>query len=154
MGDTLQVSRSGYYSWIKGEESARSRENRRLTELIRKLHEEHRKVYGSPRIHALLRRLGERCGLNRVARLMREAGIRARQARKFKATTNSRHNLPVALNLLRRDFQAPRPDTVWVSDVTCIATDEAGFTWQPPSISGQEDRWLVHERTNDKDPGL
>lgn len=124
MCEALQVSRSGYYSWIKGEESARSRENRRLTELIRKLHEEHRKVYGSPRIHALLRRLGERCGLNRVARLMREAGIRARQARKFKATTNSRHNLPVALNLLRRDFQAPKPDTVWVSDITYIATDE------------------------------
>ncbi len=124
MCEVLDVSRSGYYRWSKRPESTRKRENRRLTKLIREIHMEHRKVYGSPRIHAILRRKGERCSLNRVARLMKEARIKARQKKKFKATTNSRHGLPVWPNLLDRRFHIAGPNQAWVSDISYVRTTQ------------------------------
>ena len=102
----LNVSRSGYYAWLKGPESRRSRENRFLEDKIRVLHKASHGIYGSPRIHRDLVVSGVRCGKNRVARVMGEAGIRSRTKRKFKATTDSKHNLPVAPNLLNQNFTA------------------------------------------------
>ncbi len=120
----LNVSRSGFYAWKKRPESRRSRENRVLENRIRLSHANSHGIYGAPRIHQDLNDDGVRCEKNRVARIMRNAGIRSRTRKKFKATTNSRHNLPVAQNLLDRDFNAKAPDTAWVGDITYIWTDE------------------------------
>ena len=120
----LNVSRSGFYAWKMRPESRRSRENRVLEDRIRLSHANSHGIYGAPRIYQDLNDDGVRCGKNRVARIMRNAGIRSRTRKKFKATTNSRHNLPVAQNLLDRDFNAKAPDTAWVGDITYIWTDE------------------------------
>lgn len=120
----LGVSRSGYYDWLKRPESQRSRDDRRLKVRIRTIYQQNRCRYGSPRVHRTLRRRGTVCGRNRVARLMREDGLRARSRRKFKATTDSRHRHPVAPNLLNRQFDVLEPDTVWLGDITYIPTDE------------------------------
>ena len=124
MCDTLKVSRSGYYSWRVRPESKRKKASKDITHKIRVIHGMSRKTYGSPRIHAHLAADGITCGLNRVARLMRQAGIRAKTVRKFKATTNSRHNLPVAPNLLEKRFYTNVPNQVWVADITYIPTRE------------------------------
>ena len=120
----LKVSRSGFYAWLTRPESQRSRENRSLETKIRVFHAASHGIYGSPKIHQDLIDDGVRCGKNRVARIMREAGIRSRRKKKFKATTNSRHNLPVAANLLDQDFTAKTPDSVWVGDITYVPTQE------------------------------
>ncbi len=120
----LNVSRSGYYAWLKRPESRRSRDNRALEAKIRALHAASHGIYGSPKIHRDLIDDGVRCGKNRVARIMRKAGIRSRRTKKFKATTNSRHNLPVAANLLDQDFTAETPDSVWVGDITYVPTQQ------------------------------
>ena len=120
----LKVSRSGFYAWLTRPESQRSRENRALEAKIRVFHAASHGIYGSPKIHQDLIDDGVRCGKNRVARIMREAGIRSRRKKKFKATTNSRHNLPVAANLLDQDFTAKTPDRVWVGDITYVPTQE------------------------------
>ena len=124
MCTTLEVSRSGFYAWLGRPESQRSRDDRRLTELIREEFEKGRKVYGSPRVHAALKARSETCGLNRVARLMREAEMRSKVKPKFKRTTNSLHNHAVAANLLNQDFSTNGPNEVWSSDITYIPTDE------------------------------
>jgi transposase InsO family protein len=120
----LNVSRSGYYAWQKRPESSRSRQNRALEDKIRVLHKASHGIYGSPRVYLDLIHAGVRCGKNRVARIMRNAGIRSRTKRKFKATTNSKHNLPVAPNLLEQNFTVEAPDRVWVGDITYISTNE------------------------------
>jgi len=95
-----------------------------MTERISEIHKGSRSIYGAPRIHETLKARGIRCGLNRVARLMKEAGIRSKVKRKFKATTNSKHDHPIAPNLLNQDFKTYSPDAIWVSDITYIWTDE------------------------------
>ena len=120
----LHVSRSGYYSWRHRPESNRSRSNRILLPHIRIVHAQSRKNYGSPRVTDELVACGLTCGENRVARLMRENGIRAKRSRKFKVTTNSKHNYPVAPNRLKRRFEVSTPNSVWVSDITYIWTSE------------------------------
>ncbi len=120
----LNVSRSGFYSWLTRPESRRSIGNRALEDKIRVLHAASHGIYGSPKIHRDLTDEGIRCGRNRVARIMREAGIRSRTKKKFKATTNSRHNLPVAPNLLNQEFTVDAPDRTWVGDITYIHTRE------------------------------
>ena len=97
----LEVSRSGYYAWLKRPESRRSRKDRHLKVQIRTIFKMNKERYGSPRIHRTLRRR-EPIGRNRVARLMHEDGLMARSRRKFKATTDSNHRHPVAPNLLNR----------------------------------------------------
>jgi len=125
MCSVLEVSRSGFYAWLKRAESRRSREDRELTEQIRQIHEESHGIYGAPRIHAVLLRRGRRCGINRVARLMRLAGIRSRTYRRFRVrTTDSNHSLPIAPNVVDRDFTAEKPDQLWVADITYIPTSE------------------------------
>jgi transposase InsO family protein len=120
----LNVSRSGFYTWRKRPESPRSRENRALKDRIRVLHADSHGIYGSPRIHRDLKEAGVRCGKNRVARIMRDAGIRSRTRKKFKATTNSKHDLPVAPNLLNQHFSVEAADSAWVGDITYVWTDE------------------------------
>ena len=120
----LDVSPSAYYAWRARPESRRVREDRRLLVEIKAIHQAKRGTYGSPRIHAELKSQGQSHGLKRVARLMRENDIRAKQKRKFKATTDSKHSHPVAPNLLQRDFEATAPNQKWVADITFIPTRE------------------------------
>ena len=91
---------------------------------IRAIHSASHGSYGSPRVHEELRDQGKVVSLNRVRRLMKKNGIAARHKRKFRATTDSRHNLPVAPNLLGQEFVTERPDQVWLADVTYLWTDE------------------------------
>jgi len=120
MSEVFGVSRSGYYSWTGREPSDRTQENRRLLRLIKKIWLKSGKTYGSPRIHQQLLREGETASRPRVARLMRKEGIQSQIRPKWVATTDSKHQLPVAPNLLDQDFTADRLDQVWVSDITYI----------------------------------
>jgi transposase InsO family protein len=120
----LAVSPSGYYAWLRRPESRRVRESRRLLVEIKAIHQENRGVYGSPRVHAELKARQMHHGKKRVARMMRENGLRAKQSKKFKATTNSNHAYPVAPNRLNRNFEADRPDRKWLADITYIPTRE------------------------------
>jgi len=120
----LGVSRSGYYAWLGRPESLRSQANRSLVTHIRAAHQRSRQSYGSPRITDDLIAAGIPCGRHRVARLMRAHGIKAKTVRKFRATTNSKHALPVAPNLLNRAFTATGPNQVWLADITYIPTTE------------------------------
>ena len=122
MCDVLGVSSSGYYDWRDRPESARSRENRRLTMKIRCFHQASRRIYGSPRIYMDLLEAKEMVGVNRVARLMSEAGIQSKMARKFVITTDSKNTMQPAPDRLRRDFKPARKNQAWVSDTTFIPT--------------------------------
>ena len=125
MCHVLGVSPSGYYAWRGRPESMRATANRALLADIRRLHERHRGRCGSPRIHAALRAEGGTASRGRVERLMRRHGIRGVAARRFRpVTTDSRHGLPIAPDLLGQGFQAPAPNRVWLSDITYIATEE------------------------------
>ena len=124
MCEVLEVSRGGFYTWLKCPESERCRANRALLSQIRVAFGRNRQAYGSPRLTYELHDLGLSCSENRVARLMRQSGIRAVGKRKYRVTTNSRHNHPVAENRLNRNFTAQRPNTVWLSDITYIWTAE------------------------------
>jgi putative transposase len=124
MCNVLDVSRSGYYAWRHRPESARKKENRGLAVRIKVIHGQKRKTYGSPRIHQELNGDGVKCSRNRVARIMKQEGIRAVVPRKYKATTDSKHNLPVAPNLLKQDFDIKEPNKVWLADITYISTLE------------------------------
>ncbi len=124
----LEVRRSTYYAWRGRPESRRAQEDRRLVFAIQLAHKASDRTYGSPRVHQDLQVEGIRCGRKRVARLMRENGIRAKQARRFKATTDSVHTEPVAPNLLDRQFAVDRPDRVWTADITYIWT-RAGWVY-------------------------
>ncbi len=121
----LEVSASGYYAWRKRPESARARANRVLLADLRRLHAEHHGRYGSPRMHAALRAEGRTASRGRVARLMRRHKMRALAGRRFRpCTTDSRHHLSIAPNLLKQEFAAPAPNRVWLADITFIATGE------------------------------
>lgn len=120
----MKVSKSGYYSWKDKKPSKRSKENEKLIFEIRMLYEKSKKRSGSPKIYKALKKAGIQCGKNRVARLMRVTGIRCKYAKKYKATTNSKHGLPVAENILKQHFVAIRPNEVWVGDITYVWTKE------------------------------
>lgn len=120
----LKLSRSGYYAWIKRQPSPRTQENEILSQEIQQIHQDSRQTYGSPRIHAALVAKGFQVGRQRVVRLMEKLGICACRKRKFKATTDSEHDLPIAQNVLARDFTTTEPDRAWVADMTYIWTTE------------------------------
>ena len=121
----LGMSVSGYYAWRSRPESARAKANRSLLEEIRQIHEGSGGAYGAPRVHAVLRSLGRAAGLNRVARLMRQAGLRGLAALPRRVrTTDSRHGYPIAPNRLGRDFTAAAPNQVWLGDLTYVRTGE------------------------------
>jgi putative transposase len=118
----LDVSRSGFYSWRKRPECQRVMRGRKLLTKIRAIHRRTRHAYGSPRIWSELIADGERVGRGQIARLMQQNGIRAKHKRKYKATTNSSHSLPVAPNLLGAKAPVRHEDEVWVTDITYIWT--------------------------------
>ena len=121
----LGVSRSGYYAWGKRPTSARKMADQSLTEKIEVIHQKSRRTYGSISIQKELAKNGIKCGHNRVARLMREVGLSAKQIRKFKiSTTDSNHDQPIAPNLLERNFTAKKPNQKWLGDITFIPTVE------------------------------
>nr|WP_236065097.1 IS3 family transposase [Reticulibacter mediterranei] len=121
---TLEVSESGYYAWKNREPSQHCREDARLAAEIQQLFLEHRKLYGSPRIHMLLKERGISTARKRVARLMRELGLSALPKRSRKPTTKSDPHARFAPNLLQREFHADAPNTKWVSDTKAVETAE------------------------------
>jgi transposase InsO family protein len=121
----LKVTRSGFYAWLKREPSARQLRREKLLTRIRVAHAENRELYGSPRVHRALLIEGEIVSRNTVAKLMRAAKIRARTRRRYvPRTTDSRHEKPIADNVLDRDFAAESPDRKWVADITYVPTGE------------------------------
>lgn len=120
----LNVSTSGYYDWLNRPLSTRAQENLKLAESIKILFDNERSRAGAKRITKRLNANGSLVGRHRVARIMRLHGWRARAAKKYKATTNSNHKLPVAPNLLQQNFSADKPNEKYVSDITYIWTDE------------------------------
>jgi putative transposase len=120
----LEVSRSGYYAWKKRPASDRAKADARLAAEIAAAHARSSSRYGSPRVHRALAKKGIRVGKKRVERLMRENGLIARQKRRFRRTTDSAHNSPIAANIVARNFDPPQPNEVWAGDVTAIATNE------------------------------
>lgn len=120
----FEVSKSGYHAWLKRKPSARSLENARLAVAIRAAHNRSRETYGPLRLQPELAADGFKASLGRIKRIRKEWGLRCKQSRKFKATTNSKHTLPVAENRLNQDFAMSRPNQAWVTDLTYIATNE------------------------------
>ena len=118
------MSRSGYYSWRERDKSPRQIENENLIPMVKKAHKESKGTYGTRRIAEEVKANGVPCGRYRARTLMNLAEVFAKQSRKFKATTDSKHNLPVAPNLLDREFEVAEPDRVWVSDITYLWTSE------------------------------
>jgi putative transposase len=125
MCDVLAVSISGYCAWRRGGTPDRTRLTDPLAvALIKIIHAEVKASYGSRRMHQELQGRDQRIGLRRLERLMRENGIRARHKRRFRATTDSRHSMPVAPNVLARNFTPEAPNRVWTGDITYIQTGE------------------------------
>jgi len=124
MFSLMKVSKSGYYDWLYRRPSKREKDNSELTEKIRLIHQESRQTYGGNRIYAELREQNVPCGKNRVVRLKRKAGIMAKTRRRFKVTTDSKHNLPISENVLNREFNALAPNTHWGVDITYVSTQE------------------------------
>jgi len=125
MCEVLEVSRSGFYAWRSRPESERSKHHRELVSEIKSIYA-HRSMrcYGSPRMHRELVARGKPCSRNTVARLMRAHGLAAKTRRRYKATTDSTHSLPLADNVLGREFEQEQPNRVWLADITCIWTLE------------------------------
>ena len=124
MSRIFNVSRSGYYAWLSRKPSRRTQEDERLKIAIKAAHILTRESYGAKRLQPELAADGFFVGRDRIARLRRELGLRCRQKRKFKSTTNSKHSFPVAKNLLDQTFAPSAPNKVWVTDITYISTGE------------------------------
>ena len=143
----LRVSRSGYYSYLRRGLSQRNEENKRFVTKIREIWKWSRGIYGSPRITAELQAQGFVCGKNRIARLMRENGIKARTRKRFKITTKSDHNLSIAEDIVGRDFSTSHKNELWLSDI---------WTWEGwmylAAVMDVYNRqivgWALHDRLN------
>jgi len=125
----LKVARSSFYDWMADRKPMSKVGNASLSVHVRAIHRRSRGTYGSPRIHAELKSEGHRVGRHRVARLMREMGLSGTPKRRFRVTTTrSKHTMPVAENVLQRDFHVDVPNRVWVGDITYLST-AAGFVY-------------------------
>jgi transposase InsO family protein len=125
MADVLGVSRGGYYEFIERKPSKRALENEALVEEIKKTHKNSRGLYGSPRLHAELRKQGQKCSRKRVSKLMKQEKIQARMRKKWKKTTQpSKKAVEIAPNHLDQQFTVNEPNKVWVSDITYVWTAE------------------------------
>jgi transposase InsO family protein len=120
----LAVSRSGFYAWRRRPAAARVDSDAQLAAAITSIFRRSHGAYGSPRIHAELKARGIRVSRKRVERLMQVNGLKARQKRRFRKTTDSNHSLPIAPNVLERQFDVDAPNSVWVTDVTYVATTQ------------------------------
>jgi putative transposase len=124
----LGIAPSGYYAWLQRSPSKKATQDSVLLTHVRASFRASRRRYGSPRVHADLRAAGHRVARKRVARLMRQDGLRARLRRRFVRTTQSRHKLPIAPNVVARAFEVSAPNQVWVSDLTYLRT-QTGFVY-------------------------
>jgi putative transposase len=120
----LRVSKSGYYQWLNWKPSKRVREEGRLEVEIKAAHQRTRETCGPERLQHELKEQGVKVGICRIRRIRKKLGLRCKQRRKFKATTNSKHAFPVAENLLHQQFEATGPNKIWLSDITYIGTEE------------------------------
>ncbi|NYE61784.1 transposase InsO family protein [Duganella sp. 1224] len=120
----FEVSRSGFYAALERQPSQRAQDDERLKVAIKAAHIQMRETYGPLRLQPELASQGFNAGRDRIVRLWRELGLRCKQKRKFKATTNSHHAFPVAPNLLEQRFTPARPNEAWVSDITYVPTNE------------------------------
>jgi len=120
----LDVSPNGYYAWEKKPTSPRKKEEARLEIEIKAAHKRTRCTYGPERLQAELADHGVQVGIHRIKRIRKKLGLRCKQKRKFKATTNSNHSLPVAENLLEQKFTTDAPNRVWLTDITYVNTAE------------------------------
>lgn len=150
----LEVSRGGYYAWLKRPESHRAREDRVLLVHIRASHKGSRGTYGSPRVHKDLIDHGHEAGRGRVARLMRQDGICGVQKRRYVVTTDSVHSLPVAPNVLERRFEVADPNEVWTGDITYLSTSDGWLylsvlqdLYSRLVVGWNADRWLHSDLT-------
>ena len=144
----LGVSRAGFYATQGRPVAARRQEDQQLAVHVAAAHAASRRRYGSPRVHRELQAHGHEVGRHRVARLMREQGLRAREKRRFQRTTDSQHGLPVAENVLDRQFTVPTPNTAWVSDITYLWTRE-GWLYLVVILDLFSRRvvgWALHDR--------
>ena len=123
-GRMMSVSASGYYAWLDRPLSMRAREEMRLELEIKAADKRTRQTYGPERLQCDLAEHGIEVGICRIKRIRKKLGLRCKQKRKFKATTDSEHKLPVAENILGQQFKVAGPNTVWVSDITYVPTDE------------------------------
>ena len=124
MCTVFNVSKSGYYDWRDRPISSRKAANRVLLEKVKQVFYESKKRYGAFKVHQHLKQSGTYCGRNRIAMLMRKNNLISKTKKKFKATTNSKHNLPVAGNVLNRQFKATEINTHWVGDISYVWTQE------------------------------
>lgn len=124
MTQVLNVSRCGYHAWLGRAVSPRQGAEEELTEQIREIQRQAKRRYGSPRVTAALRRAGRQVGHNRVARIMKKTGLQARPKKRFRVTTQASASLPVADNVLGRNFTVAAVNRVWVSDITYLSTTE------------------------------
>jgi putative transposase len=124
MALALKISRSRYYSWLNAPLSAHEERDHEMGGINEKIYRDNRGAYSSPRVHLDMIDEGIHRSRKRVARIMREKGVRGQQKRRFKATTDSGYDLPVAPNLVGREFTVDSPNRVWVSDITFIWTME------------------------------
>jgi putative transposase len=148
----LSVSRSGFYRWCKHSPSRRQKDNEQLLALIRQIHAESNRNYGSPRITDALRQRGINCNHKRIERLMRTNAICSKRKRKFKVTTHSKHRRAVAANLIQRDFSAKQPNRLWTSDITYIRTQE-GWLYLAVFLDAYSRRivgWSMNHRLSDE----
>lgn len=150
----LEVSRSGYYGWLKRPESCRSREDRALLVHIRASHKRSRGNYGSPRVHKDLVDDGHAVGRGRVARLMRREGIRGVGKRRFVVTTDSDHRYGVVPNTLERRFEVSSPNEVWTGDITYLPTKDGWLylavlhdLFSRLVVGWNTERWLTGDLT-------
>ncbi|HBC92809.1 MAG TPA: IS3 family transposase [Pelotomaculum sp.] len=120
----LEVSRSGYYDWLDRPPSQREIENRKILKLAKQSYEANRGICGLDKILADVREQYPNCSRNRLYRLQKKNHLYSKRKRKFKVTTNSKHNLPVAENLLNQNFKIDKPAAVWVTDISYISTKE------------------------------
>jgi len=134
----LGVSSSGYYGWVDRPLSRRAQEEIRLELEIKVAHHRTRQTYGPERLQGDLAENGIQVGICRIRRIRKKLGLRCKQKKKFKVTTDSRHKLPVTENLLKQQFKVYEPDKVWVSDITYVPTDE-GWLY----LAGHKDLFIV-----------
>jgi putative transposase len=118
----FSIERSGYYAWLKRKPGIRAMLNEELDKKILDIFNKYQSSYGAQRITAELHENGEKCSKNWIARRMKHLGLRAKAKKKFKVTTDSKHNLPVASNLLNRDFSANAPNQKWCGDISYVRT--------------------------------
>jgi len=154
MCEVLGVSKSGFHSWIKRDHDKKARRRAMLVAAIREIYDEGRGTYGSPRILRGLQKRGIKCCKDTLEKLMRTLGIRAKTKKKFKVTTDSNHNLPVAPNLVGRAFDATAtaPNTLWLADITYIQTDE-GWLYLAAILDAHTRKivgWSMDERMTKK----